>query len=108
MERIKSSLIFLFLLLAALSLHCCARAFSSCGVLGHSPVAACGLLVAVAPLVAERNTGCRLRGLCSCGAVAQLLLGVWNLSEPGRGPWPCFGKHILFFFFNFVLFLNFT
>ena len=41
--------------LAALGLHCCARAFSSCGEGGLLFVAVCGLLVAVASLVAEHR-----------------------------------------------------
>ena len=42
---------FLFFL-AALGLSCCARAFSSCGEWGLLFVVVCGLLIAVACLVA--------------------------------------------------------
>ena len=42
-------------LLAALGLCCCARAFSSCGKRGLLFVAVCGLLIAVASLVAEHG-----------------------------------------------------
>ena len=49
-------LIYLFyLFLAALGLHCCTRAFSSCGEWGLLFVAVCGLLTAVASLVAEHG-----------------------------------------------------
>ena len=48
--------IYLFnLFLAALGLHCCARAFSSCGERGLLFIAVPGLLIAVASLVAERG-----------------------------------------------------
>ena len=43
------------LFLAVLGLHCCARAFSSCGEQGLLFVAVCGLLIAVASLVAEHG-----------------------------------------------------
>ena len=42
-------------LLAALGLHCCAQALSSCGMRGLLFVAVCGLLIAVASLVAEHG-----------------------------------------------------
>ena len=52
-------LIFFFflinLLLAALGLHCCMQAFSSCGERGLLFVAVHGLLIAVASLVAEHG-----------------------------------------------------
>ena len=47
--------IYLILFLAALGLCCCTRAFSSCGKWGLLFVAVCGLLIAVAPLVAEHG-----------------------------------------------------
>ena len=47
------SLVCLFL--AALGLHCCARAFSSCGERGLLFVAVRGLLIAVASLVPEHG-----------------------------------------------------
>ena len=46
---------FIYLFLAALGLHCCARAFSSCGELGLLFVAVRGILTAVASLVAEHG-----------------------------------------------------
>ena len=48
-------LIFIYLFLAALGLHCCAWAFSSCGERGPLFAAVCGLLIAVASLVAEHG-----------------------------------------------------
>ena len=44
-----------FLFLAALGLHCCTRAFSSCGKQGLLLVVVHGLLIAVASLVAEHG-----------------------------------------------------
>ena len=46
---------FFFLFLAALGLHCCAWAFSSCGKQGLPFVAVRGLLIAVASFVAEHG-----------------------------------------------------
>ena len=46
---------FLFLSLAALGLHCCARAFSSCSEWGLLFVVVRGLLIAVASLVVEHG-----------------------------------------------------
>ena len=46
---------FIYLFLAALGLHCCARAFSSCGERGLLFVVVRGLLIAVASLVAEHG-----------------------------------------------------
>ena len=45
----------MYLLLAALGLHCCARAFSSCDERGLLFDAVCRLLIAVASLVAEHG-----------------------------------------------------
>ena len=44
-----------FFFLAVLGLHCCVRAFSSCGELGLLFVAVRGLLTAVASLVVEHG-----------------------------------------------------
>ena len=44
-----------YLFLAALGLRCCTQAFSSCGERGLRFVAVCGLLIAVASLVAEHG-----------------------------------------------------
>ena len=48
-------ILFIYLLLAALGLRCCARAFSSCGEWGLPFVVARGLLIAVASLVVEHG-----------------------------------------------------
>ena len=48
-------IIIIFLLLAALGLCCCAQAYSSCSERGLLFVAVCGLLIAVASLVAEHG-----------------------------------------------------
>ena len=48
-----SFLIYLFL--AALGLHCCTWAFSSCGEWGQLFGAVCGLLIALASLVVARG-----------------------------------------------------
>ena len=53
--------IFCFLFLAALGLHCCARAFSSCGNWGLLFVAVHGLLIVVASLATEH--GLQVHGL---------------------------------------------
>ena len=46
---------FIYLFLAVLGLRCYARAFSSCGEQRLLFVAVCGLLIAVASLVAEHG-----------------------------------------------------
>ena len=51
----KIYLFILFIYLAALGLHCCAWAFSSCGEQGLLFVVVRGLLIAVASLVAEHG-----------------------------------------------------
>ena len=51
----KKSDLFIYLFLAALGLHCCAWAFSSCGEQGLLFVAVRGLLIVVASFVAEHG-----------------------------------------------------
>ena len=48
-------ILFIYLFLAALGLHCCVRAFSGCSKQGLLFVAVHGLLIAVASLVAEHR-----------------------------------------------------
>ena len=48
-------LIYFIYFLAALGLHCCARAFSSCGKRGLLFVVVRGLVIAVASLVVEHG-----------------------------------------------------
>ena len=52
-------LIYLFLFLAALGLHCCMQAFSSCGELRLLFIAVRGLLIVMASLVAEHGLQAR-------------------------------------------------
>ena len=47
--------IYYHLFLAALGLHCCVRAFSTCGERELLFVVVCGLLIAVASLAAEHG-----------------------------------------------------
>ena len=47
--------LFIYLFLAVLGLHCCARAFSSCREWGLLFVEVRGLLIAVASLVVEHR-----------------------------------------------------
>ena len=56
--------------MAVLGLRCCAQAFSSCGGWGLLFVAVCGLLIAVASLVAEH--GSRHADFSSCGTWASV------------------------------------
>ena len=55
MEHFKKFIYIIYLLLAALGLCCCARAFSSCGKQGLLLIAVHGLLIAVASLVVEHG-----------------------------------------------------
>ena len=97
MEKNWSSYLFIYLLikyclfLAALGLHCCARAFSSYGERGLLFVVVCGLLIAVASLTAACGlSSCGSwaleHSLSSCGAWASLLHGMWHLPRPGIEP----------------------
>ena len=52
---VRGILFFKNLFLAALGLRCCMQAFSSCSECGLLFVAVCGLLIAVASLVAENG-----------------------------------------------------
>ena len=60
--------IYLFLFLAVLGLHFCARAFSSCGKRGPLFITVRGPLTIVASLVAEHRL--QTRRLSSCGSRA--------------------------------------
>ena len=51
----KKFIYFIYLFLAALGLHCCTLAFSSCGEWGLLFVTVRGLLVAVASLIVEQG-----------------------------------------------------
>ena len=71
----------LFLFMAVLGLHFCARAFSSCGKWGPLFIAVRGPLTIAVSLVAEHRL--QMRRLSSCGSRAQLLCGMWDLPRPG-------------------------
>ena len=75
---------FIYLLLAVLCLHFCARAFSSCGKWGPPFIALHGPFTVTASLVAEHRL--QTRRLSSCGSRAQLLRGMWDLPRPGLEP----------------------
>ena len=70
--------------MAALGLHFCARAFSSCGKWGPLFIAVRGPFTITASLVAEHRL--QTRRLSTCGSRAQLLRGMWNLPGPGLEP----------------------
>ena len=72
---------FIYLFTAALGLHFCARAFSSCGKWGPLSIAVRGPLAIAASLVAERR-------LSNCGSRAQPLRGTWDPPKPGLEPVP--------------------
>ena len=67
--------------MAALGLHFCVRAFSSCGKWGPLFIAVRRPLTIVASLVAEHRL--QKRRLSNCGSQAQLLRGMWDLPRPG-------------------------
>ena len=77
-------LIFIYLSMAALGLHFCARAFSSCGKQGPLLIAVRGPLTIAASPVAEHRL--QTRRLSNCGSRAQLLRGMWDLPRPGLEP----------------------
>ena len=89
-----------------LGLHCCMWAFSSRSELGLLFVAVCGLLTAVASLVAEHGLQvCRLQQLWLVGSRAQAqqlwrtgLVAPWNVGSSwtrDRTLVPCIGRRIL-------------
>ena len=96
--------LFVFIYLVALGLCCSTWAFSSCIERGLLFLAVHGLLIAVVSLVAElgllglwasavaarglSSCGERAleRSLSSCGALALLLRGMWDLPGPGLEP----------------------
>ena len=76
--------LFIDWLIAMLGLRFCTRAFSSCGERGPLFIAVRRPLTIAASLVAEHRL--QTRRLSSCGARAQLLRGMWDLSRPGLEP----------------------
>ena len=76
--------LFIYLFMAVLGLHFCARAFCSCGERGPLLIAVRGPLTIAASLVAEHRL--QTRRLSSCGSRAQLLRSMWDLPRPGHEP----------------------
>ena len=76
--------LFIYLFMAVLGLHFCARASSSCGERGPLFIAVRGPLTVAASLVAEHRL--QTRRLSRCGSQAQLLRGMWDLPRPGLKP----------------------
>ena len=75
---------YLFIYLAVLGLHFCARAFSSYGKQGPLFIVVRGPFTVTASLVAEHRL--QTRRLSSCGSRDQLLRGIWDLPRPGLEP----------------------
>ena len=75
---------FIYLFMAVLGLHFCARAFSSCGKWGPLFITVRGPLAIVASLVAEHRL--QTRRLSNCGSRVQSLQGMWDLPRPGLEP----------------------
>ena len=76
---------FIYLFLAALGLHCCARAFSSCGERGLLFGAVRGLLIAVASYCGARALGARASVVVAHGLSCSLACGIF----PDQGLNPC-------------------
>ena len=76
--------LFIYLVLAVLGLHFCARALSNCGKWGPLFIAVCGPLTIAASPAAEHRL--QTRRLSSCGSRAQLLHGMWDPPRPGLEP----------------------
>ena len=69
---LNKSIYFIYLFLAALGLRCCMQALPSCGERGPLFTVVCGLLVAVASLVAEHGLQvCGLQQLWHMGSVVM-------------------------------------
>ena len=79
-------ILFIYLFMAVLGLHFCARAFSSCGKWGPLFIAVRGpLTIAASPVAEHRLQTCTLS---NCGSRAQLLRGMWDLPDQGSNPCP--------------------
>ena len=75
---------YIYLFMAVLGLHFCARAFSSCGKRGPLFIEVRGPLTIAASLIAEHRL--QTRRLSNCGSRAHLLRGMWDLPRPGLEP----------------------
>ena len=81
----------MYVCMALLGLHFCARAFSSCGKRGplfigcgvHSSSRCAGLSPS-RPLIAEHRL--QTRRLSNCGSRAESLRGMWDPPRPGPEP----------------------
>ena len=103
-------LIFIYLFLAALGLHCCTRAFSSCGKQGLLFTVVCGLLVAVASLSrCARFSSCGMRAsvVVSHGLSCSTACGIFSDqgSNPGSNPCPLHWQADSLFIFLIVIYL---
>ena len=71
--------LFIYLFMAVLGLHCCVRAFSSCGEWGLLFVAVCGLLIVVASLCCRAcSPGVQASVVVACGLSS---CGSWALER---------------------------
>ena len=75
---------FLYLLLAALSLHCCIWAFSTCSKRGYSLVAVHRPLTVVASLFVEHGLPVQVSVVVAHGL--RLPCGMWSLPRPRIEP----------------------
>ena len=76
--------LFIYLSMAVLGLHSCARALSSCGKRGPLLIAVRRPLTVAASPVAEHRL--QTHRLSNCGSRAQPLRGMWDPPRPGLEP----------------------
>ena len=76
---------FIYLFMAVLGLHFCARAFSSCGKRGPLFIVVRGPLTVAASLVAEHRLQTRRLSNCSSQASCSVACGIF----PNQGSNPC-------------------
>ena len=76
--------LFIYVFMAVLGLHFCARAFSSCSRWGPLFIAVRRPLIIAASLVAEQRL--QTHRLSTCGSWASLLRGMWDPPRPGLEP----------------------
>ena len=80
------------LVLAALGLHCCTRAFSSCGELGLLFIAMRALLIVVASLVAKHRL--QARGLQQVQRMGSVVVAQGLSCSTARGIFPDQGSNL--------------
>ena len=83
-ERHLFIYLFIYLFMAVLGLHFCARAFSSCGKRGPLFIAVRGPLIITASLVVKHRL--QMRRLSNCGSRTLLLRSIWDPPRPGLEP----------------------